>query len=351
MAGKRPPENRDESSSSGDIGHLVVGDEPCTFVKVRDVLYGCASSAKLWPKLLDIASSLQIPTDCIISMKRQINTETITYSRALLEILEAWRGKFSVEAKLQNLINALETNGLTDSADALRIHFNDRYYVYVISTLEKLNSTAKSSTWENLPEHIKHWMNRKPVNFQGNKKKLGELTAIIATPVDEKLLDELAQESAWEEEGYLCLQMELCSKSLTQEIEDGYYLTENETWDLFIDMLLALQHLHTHHLVHMGLKPDNIFLTINSPTIFKLGCFGIVVCLEEQKDVVEFTERDSRYLAPEVMQGKVLTKADVFSLGLTVLELACSVDLPKCGELWHTLRSIVQWEALRLAIF
>lgn len=41
-------------------------------------------------------------------------------------------------------------------------------------------------------------------------------------------------ERAWEEEGYLYLQMELLSKSLTQEIEDGHYLTENEvgiyTW-------------------------------------------------------------------------------------------------------------------------
>lgn len=55
-----------------------------------------------------------------------------------------------------------------------------------------------------------------------------------------------------------------------------------QTWDLFVDMLLALQHLHTHHLVHMDVKPDNIFLTIDTPTIYKLGDFGIVVCLEEK---------------------------------------------------------------------
>lgn len=53
---------------------------------------------------------------------------------------------------------------------------------------------------------------------------------------------------------------------------------------------------------------------------------------------MEYTEGDSRYLAPEVMQGTVSTKADVFSLGLTLLEIVCTVDLPKCGELWHKLR-------------
>ncbi|CAL8129797.1 unnamed protein product [Orchesella dallaii] len=173
---------------------------------------------------------------------------------------------------------------------------------------------------------------RRTYAWEGHRsRQLREVQRVINIPTS---LHMVALESAWEEEGYLFLQMELCSKSLTQEIDDGNYLTENETWDLFIDMLLALQHLHTHHLVHMDLKPDNIFLTVGSPTIFKLGDFGIVVCLEEQKDV-EFTEGDSRYLAPEVMQGKVSTKADVFSLGLTLLEVACSVDLPKSGELWH----------------
>lgn len=53
----------------------------------------------------------------------------------------------------------------------------------------------------------------------------------------------------------------------------------------------------------------------------------------------EFTEGDSRYLAPEVMQGCVTTKADVFSLGLTMLEICCNVDLPKGGNLWHQLRN------------
>jgi membrane-associated tyrosine/threonine-specific cdc2-inhibitory kinase len=53
----------------------------------------------------------------------------------------------------------------------------------------------------------------------------------------------------------------------------------------------------------------------------------------------EFTEGDSRYLAPEVMQGVASTKADVFSLGLTILEISCNVDLPKGGNLWHQLRN------------
>ncbi|CAL8124272.1 unnamed protein product [Orchesella dallaii] len=180
-SGKRPPETLDESSS-GHIGHLVVGDEPCTFVQVRDVLYRCASAGKLWSRLLDIAKSLEIPTDTIISLETRIPTKMTTYPGALLEILEAWRGKFSTEAKLQTLINVLESNGLADCADALWIHFNEHYDAYMVSTLEKLKPTAKSSTWEDLPEHLKRWMNSQLVIFQGNKSKLEELTAQEATP-------------------------------------------------------------------------------------------------------------------------------------------------------------------------
>lgn len=49
-------------------------------------------------------------------------------------------------------------------------------------------------------------------------------------------------------------------------------------------------------------------------------------------------EGDSKYLAPEVLSGKFSMKADIFSLGITLLELACDLDLPANGKLWHELR-------------
>jgi serine/threonine protein kinase len=35
----------------------------------------------------------------------------------------------------------------------------------------------------------------------------------------------------------------------------------------------------------MDFKPDNIFLTMDSPPIYKLGDFGIVVSLEEKVNI------------------------------------------------------------------
>ena len=45
------------------------------------------------------------------------------------------------------------------------------------------------------------------------------------------------------------------------------------------------------------------------------------------------------YLAPEVLSGTFSKACDIFSLGITLLELATDVDLPKGGQLWHDLRS------------
>jgi serine/threonine protein kinase len=49
-----------------------------------------------------------------------------------------------------------------------------------------------------------------------------------------------------------------------------------------------------------------------------------------------------RTLAPEILESNYSTKADVFSLGLTVLAAICDIELPKNGELWHKVRILLQ---------
>lgn len=51
------------------------------------------------------------------------------------------------------------------------------------------------------------------------------------------------------------------------------------------------------------------------------------------------TEGDCRYIAPEILQSKFSKAADIFSLGITILEVACKIELPQNGYLWHVLRS------------
>jgi len=96
-----------------------------------------------------------------------------------------------------------------------------------------------------------------------------------------------------------------------------------------------VQHLHNHDLVHMDIKPDNIFFGFDGRC--KLGDFGLIVDLiHEPKS--GYREGDSKYLAPEVLRGNISKSCDIFSLGITILELACDLDLPSKGTLWSELR-------------
>ena len=85
----------------------------------------------------------------------------------------------------------------------------------------------------------------------------------------------------------------------------------------------------------MDIKPENIFIGMDG--ICKLGDFGLVIDLA--KGTSKAVEGDPRYLAHEVLQDRKFTKAaDIFALGVTILELAADLDLPKHGTLWHQLR-------------
>lgn len=83
---------------------------------------------------------------------------------------------------------------------------------------------------------------------------------------------------AWEENGYLYIQTELCECNLNEYLEHNE-LSEKMVWDFLADLLSAIKHLHDRDLIHLDIKPENIFLTKDG--IFKLGDFGLVVSASE----------------------------------------------------------------------
>ncbi|EGD80915.1 WEE protein kinase [Salpingoeca rosetta] len=97
------------------------------------------------------------------------------------------------------------------------------------------------------------------------------------------------------------------------------------------DIIVDTEHTHAHaqeaHVAGSG---------VLKKVSFKLGDLGLVT----RRDDKSAEEGDSRYLAREVLKGQYrdLSKADVFSIGCTMYELASLVPLAANGPEWHRLR-------------
>ncbi|GAB6031967.1 Protein kinase, membrane associated tyrosine threonine 1 [Chamberlinius hualienensis] len=141
---------------------------------------------------------------------------------------------------------------------------------------------------------------------------------------------------AWEERQILYIQTELCEISLNTFAEQNDNIPEKLVWRYLVDLLQAVKHIHDHNLIHLDIKPANIF--VSSHGVCKLGDFGLVVDLTKLSST-EPMEGDPKYMAAELMEGKFTKSADIFSLGITMLELSCDLDLPRNGDDWHRLRS------------
>ncbi|CAL2031028.1 unnamed protein product [Caenorhabditis brenneri] len=142
---------------------------------------------------------------------------------------------------------------------------------------------------------------------------------------------------AWVETDRLYIQTELCEQSLQQYCLIKHALPEKEIWNISVDLLQAVHHLHSLDMIHDDIKPDNIFLTRHK--ICKLGDFGLVINLKNPNDVKSAEEGDSKYLAPEVLNGRPTKASDIFSLGVTILEAATDLDVPSSGDAWHQIRN------------
>lgn len=161
---------------------------------------------------------------------------------------------------------------------------------------------------------------------------------------------------AWQEEGKLYIATELCMMNLTnfvnhfvssfQDHSSFSMLYHELLWTCLFDVSSALAHIHNHKVVHLDVKPANIFVTRISPSSdeisLKLGDFGQAFFENEDLMGCDDLEGDNRYIAPELIScynvvQNATTAVDIFSLGLVLLELM-GFNLPTQGEVWHALR-------------
>jgi wee1-like protein kinase len=173
---------------------------------------------------------------------------------------------------------------------------------------------------------------------------LREATALAASTVADDNAYVIRYHSVWIESDCLYISMELCECSLSKYIEQ-VKVTETLIAKVLHDICKGLSKLHLKGIVHLDIKAENILYSYSKK--FKLGDLGLAQITTNLNVDCEINEGDSRYLAPEMLQnvgdfpGEIpdLTKADVFSLGATILELMLGSTLPCNGPDWHSIRN------------
>ncbi|KAL0488952.1 Wee1-like protein kinase [Acrasis kona] len=174
-----------------------------------------------------------------------------------------------------------------------------------------------------------------PKDLHNIMKEVHALAALVDNPYIVRYF------AAWIEEDRLYLQTELCEGgSLANQIKAKVKFSETQLIELIRQVLSGIQQMHSQHIVHLDIKPENIYIKSNEN--YKIGDLGLASSsLKEFKDVIE---GDSRYLCRELLAGDMsvsnpdLTKADIFALGMTIYECATLSELPNNGDNWHQLR-------------
>jgi serine/threonine protein kinase len=124
--------------------------------------------------------------------------------------------------------------------------------------------------------------------------------------------------------------------SIDKYLEKGRKFNEEETQKIARAILRILIYLHTNEpsIVHRDIKPSNILLansgtpSSNQKAQVCLVDFGSVKRLVSQPSNTTILSLvgNEKYMAPEVMGGRVILASDLYSLGMTLVTLLTGVE-------------------------
>lgn len=168
--------------------------------------------------------------------------------------------------------------------------------------------------------------------YQDNErqKALMEVQALAALGYHENIV---GYNTSWFENEQLYIQMELCDHSLS--INHSTRLChEAEVLEAMHQVAKALHHIHEKGIVHLDVKPENIYVKNG---VYKLGDFGCASLLDASLPI---EEGDARYMPQEILNDNYdhLDKVDIFSLGATIYELIRGSTLPESGPYFQNIR-------------
>ena len=137
---------------------------------------------------------------------------------------------------------------------------------------------------------------------------------------------------AGEEHDLAYIAMEfLKGKDLTPYIKPDNLLPLPRVMSIIARVAEALSYAHTNNVVHRDVKPANVMYELESDTV-KVTDFGIARITDSSKTKTGMVLGTPSYMSPEQLAGKKIEgRSDLFSLGVTLYQLACGF-LPFQGD-------------------
>jgi serine/threonine protein kinase len=142
----------------------------------------------------------------------------------------------------------------------------------------------------------------------------------------------------WYYEKQLYIAMEYCEAGSLSDVMEICEITFDESQIAVImrETLLGLDYLHKNQKLHRDVKSGNILLSLQGEC--KLADFGVSVELQTADEKRKTMIGTPYWMAPEVLQSAPYdSKADIWSLGITALELVKGAP-PNCDI--HPMRAI-----------
>ena len=117
-----------------------------------------------------------------------------------------------------------------------------------------------------------------------------------------------------------CVVSELARGDLFQVIDDNQTLPETVLKSVAAQLVSSLSHLHSLHIIHRDMKPQNILIAEHGA--LKICDFGFARALSNTTLVLTSIKGTPLYMAPELVQEQPYDeKVDIWALGVILYEL------------------------------
>lgn len=231
--------------------------------------------------------------------------------------------------------------------------FSTVYRVTRINTsVPSLNTRSRSPIAEPISSVFAVKKSKQP--FQGARdraRKLQEVQVLKALAHAEHVVHYV---DSWEAKNHLYIQTEFCEEGsldlFLSRVGRKGRLDDFRIWKVMLELSLVrhpesdhdvanylqgLKYIHECGFIHLDLKPANILVTFEG--VLKIADFGLAASWPAEAGIEG--EGDREYIGPEILLGRFDKPADIFALGLIMLEIAGNVQLPDNGPTWQRLRS------------